>query len=209
MTLTHPRPRLDAGKPRRAAGIVLSDVTDEQIIALLDAGLSRIEIANHFGVEDHIVRYRIRLMRDRKILPATQLPYRRFFVDAMPDQGRHGRFYMIPAHRRGAWNVLKAMVAGERPEPPLWALPLTGLSQLESEEPRRSREGCVMAERFFIDQDSGTGDFYLIPAEQRMSWEDYDHSHGAGLDPPQLPEGTIPLAWISHVEFENPQDVFK
>lgn len=129
------RPRLD--KPRRAAGIVLSDVTDELIIALLDAGLSRIEIANHFGVEDHIVRYRIRLMRDRKILPETQLPYSRFFVDFVADRDGCPRFYMIPAHRRAAWNVLKAMVENQRLAPPLWAMPLTDFSLLEFSTPKR------------------------------------------------------------------------
>lgn len=132
----HQRPRLAAGKARIAAGIVLSDVGDEQIIALLDAGLSRIEIAQHFGVEDHIVRYRIRLMRDRKILPAETLPYRRFFVDVVADLGGHPRFYMIPAHRLAAWNALKSMKAGERPAAPLWALPLADFSRLEFSTPK-------------------------------------------------------------------------
>jgi hypothetical protein len=136
MTLTHPRPRLDVSKPRRAAGIVLTHVTDEQIIALLDAGLSRIEIATHFGVEDHIVRYRIRLMRDRKILSSEALPYRRFFVDELPDQFGRSRYYMIPAHRRGAWDALKSMKTSERPVPPLWAMPLADVSRLEFFTPK-------------------------------------------------------------------------
>lgn len=131
-----PRPRLDTGKVRRAAGIVLTVVTDEQIIALLDAGLARVEIAQHFGVEDHIVRYRIRLMRDREILPETQLPYRRFFVDALPDDRGHRRFYMVPAHRRKAWDTLKVMEASQRPVPPLGAMPLADFSRLEFSTPK-------------------------------------------------------------------------
>lgn len=135
MTHTLLRPRLDPSKTRRAAGIVLTDVPDEQIIALLDAGLSRIEIAQHFGVADHIIRYRIRVMRDRKILPETQLPYRRFFIDALPDDGGH-HHYMIPAHRRKAWDALKGMEASQRPDAPLWAMPLADFSRLEFSTPK-------------------------------------------------------------------------
>lgn len=62
-----PRPRIDdayrTSAGRRGAGIVLADVSDEDILKLLDDGLTRVEIAAHLGVEPHIIRYRLYLRR--------------------------------------------------------------------------------------------------------------------------------------------------
>nr|WP_295884171.1 hypothetical protein [uncultured Devosia sp.] len=136
MTLTHPRPRLDTSKPRRAPGIVLTDVPDQEIIALLDAGLSRIEIGRHFGVADHIIRYRIRVMRDRKILPETDLPYGRFFIDYLYDfTNGDDLYFQIPAHRRNAWGAFKSKYLGGRMEP-AWAIELVDFWLLEFSAPR-------------------------------------------------------------------------
>lgn len=136
MPVPSQRPRLDANKPRRGPGIVLTDVRDEQIIALLDAGLSRLEIAQNFGVQDHIIRYRIRVMRDRKILPEVDLPYGRFFIDYLYDFTSGDELYFqIPAHRRKAWEAFKNMYMGDLPVP-AWAMKLVDFSLLEFSTPK-------------------------------------------------------------------------
>jgi len=130
------RPRLDHCLTRIGAGIVLADVSDNDILALLDAGLQRIEIAKHFGVEDHIIRYRIRVMRDLNMLPETDLPYGRFFIDDLVTACGDAFFFMIPAHRRGAWEAFKAIPVGDRPAEPAWAVDLADFSRLEFSAPK-------------------------------------------------------------------------
>ena len=107
--LNHPdlnrRPRLDPSKPRVGPGVVLAHVTDEQIVALLDAGLSRSELAAHYGVGDHVIRYRVKILRERGLMPKAVRPCGRFFIDDIVDECGDRVFYQIPAHRRAAWAV--------------------------------------------------------------------------------------------------------
>lgn len=130
------RPRLDATKARVGAGIVLTDVSDDQIMSLIDAGLSRLEIAQHYGVADHIVRYRIRVMRDRKILPEKPIAYGRFFIDDMCRADGRRFHYQIPSHRRAEWETLKRIAAKDRPKAPGWALEMVDFSLLEFSAPK-------------------------------------------------------------------------
>ncbi|QYO75621.1 hypothetical protein [Devosia salina] len=133
--LTQPRPRLDPSKPRVGAGIVLADVSDEQIVALLDAGLSRSELAAHYGVGDHVIRYRDKILRESGLMPAKARPSGRFFIDDIVDGHGDRIFYQIAAHRRAAWDALVAMESQERPRLPSWAVELVDFSLLEFSKP--------------------------------------------------------------------------
>lgn len=134
--LTPPRPRLDPSKPRIGPDIVLADVTDEQIVALLDAGLSRSELATHFNVGDHVIRYRVKILRESDLLPKTARPCGRYFIDDIVDGEGSILYFQIPAHRRAAWNALKEMDAQKRPRFPAWAMELVDFAQLEFAAPK-------------------------------------------------------------------------
>lgn len=137
-TATNSRPRLPAevrNRPRPGAGICLSHVSDEQIVELIDAGLSRAEIAQHFGVADHVVRYRVRLLRKAELVQKEVIQYGKFFIDDYIENLSWQVFYMIPAHRRAEWNAFKRINLEIAPAVPAWAIPLSDLALVEFKTP--------------------------------------------------------------------------
>lgn len=77
---------------------------------------------------------------------------------------------------------------------------------LKEEVPTAVSKGTEV-QRFFIDRLSATGDIYLIPAEKRMDWHDFEIRCEETGEAWPLPEWAKPVDEMSHIEFEQPTRV--
>lgn len=63
--------------------------------------------------------------------------------------------------------------------------------------------------RYFIDVLTTTGDAYLIPSTRRAEWQAFDVHCEETCEQLPVPEWARPIAAMSHVEFEMPEEIFK
>jgi hypothetical protein len=63
--------------------------------------------------------------------------------------------------------------------------------------------------RFFIDTLTVTGETYLVPADKRMEWQQFDVACEETSEVLPVPEWAKPVAELSHLEFEMPEEIFK
>lgn len=143
----------EAGKPRFAepahyskrrarvgAGILLAHVSDDEIVDMIDGGMTAVEVAKNFKVGLHVARYRVQLLRTAGRLPphADGASNGRFFIDYVVlypysiDQGT--TFFMIPSHRRKEWNEVACDVGIGDPAPK-WAIQISDPAGFEFSKP--------------------------------------------------------------------------
>lgn len=63
--------------------------------------------------------------------------------------------------------------------------------------------------RYFIDVLTATGDLYLIPADRRQDWDEFDIRCEETHELLPVPAWARAVEQLSWIEFERPEEVFK
>lgn len=64
-------------------------------------------------------------------------------------------------------------------------------------------------QRYFIDSLPLTGEIYLIPADRRMEWDEFDIRCEETHELLPVPAWARAVEQLSWIEFERPEEVFK
>lgn len=62
-------------------------------------------------------------------------------------------------------------------------------------------------DRYFLDELTITGEWYLIPADRRGDWYDFDAMSEHTCEPGPIPDYARPVRFVRHFEFEYPEEV--